>query len=93
MLVSVFPRVGEILLDVLPRFGECVRMKLIEWMRAQGLDDDAVAAAVGDVSAHAVKKWKYDERIPRKAQLRRLTEVTNGQVTANDFMHAQEADA
>jgi hypothetical protein len=61
-------------------------MKLRTYMEANSLDDDAMARLVGDCTHHAVKKWKYGERFPRPEQLKRLSEVTSGQVTANDFV-------
>ena len=63
-------------------------MKLIDWMKQKNLDDEAVATLHGDCSAGAVKKWKYGERIPRDAQMRRLIEISEGAVTANDFVGA-----
>lgn len=61
-------------------------MKLIDWMRSKGFDDFAVAQMHGDCTAFAVKKWKYGERTPRNAQMRRLSEISEGSVTANDFV-------
>jgi hypothetical protein len=60
-------------------------MKLLDWMRDNSLDDDAMAILVGGVTAHAVKKWKYGERTPRRTELQKISEVTAGNVTANDF--------
>ncbi len=68
-------------------------MKLIDWMRDNSADDDAMASLIGGVSGHAVKKWKYGERMPRRNELLRITEVTNGLVTANDFMNQAPAGA
>ena len=61
-------------------------MQLQSYMKENGLDDDAMAAAIGDCSASAVRKWKYGERIPRPPQARRIAEITNGRVTMNDFV-------
>lgn len=61
-------------------------MKLSEFMSAAGLDDEQMAALLGGCTAHAVKKWRYGERLPRPEQLRRIAEVTGGQVTPNDFV-------
>jgi hypothetical protein len=63
-------------------------MKLIEWMRSQNFDDGQVADLHGACTAFAVKKWKYGERTPRNAQMQRLTEISDGAVTANDFMQS-----
>ena len=61
-------------------------MTLEEFMRANGLDDDAMAEKLKGCTAHAVKKWRYRERTPRPAMQRRIAEVTGGEVTANDFV-------
>ena len=61
-------------------------MKLSDFMKTAGLDDEALAAQVGDCSAHAVKKWRYQERVPRPEQMRRIAEITEGRVTPNDFV-------
>lgn len=61
-------------------------MKLAEYMRSSAISDEAFAALVGDCTPHAVKKWFYEERVPRPEQMRRIFEVTNGAVTPNDFI-------
>ena len=68
-------------------------MKLSAYMKESGIDDDAMAASIGDCSAGAVRKWKYGERIPRPDHLRRITEATKGAVTANDFFDTPAAEA
>ena len=68
-------------------------MKLSDFMTASGLDDDQMAALLGGCSAHAVKKWRYGERLPRPEQLRRIAEVTDGQVMPNDFVMDAPAPA
>ena len=60
-------------------------MKLGAYMRANDLDDEAMAALIGDCTAHAVKKWRYAERLPRSEAMRRIQEVTGGQVAPADF--------
>lgn len=62
-------------------------MKLLDYMKRQGLDDAAFAASLGaDVTARAVKKWKYGETTPRLPEIVRISDVTNGAVTPNDFL-------
>lgn len=61
-------------------------MLLAEYMKASGLEDEEFANHVGGCSAHAVKKWRYRERVPRPDQMRRIAEITDGQVTPNDFV-------
>lgn len=60
-------------------------MTLSEYMKASALDDERMAAAIG-CSPGAVKKWRYRERTPRPEQLRRIAEITGGQVQPNDFV-------
>ena len=61
-------------------------MKLLDYMKQHSIGDAELAAAVGGVSANAVKKWKYGETAPRIPELVRLTDATNGSVTARDFI-------
>lgn len=62
-------------------------MKLIEYMKANGLDDHAMAAGLGgDVTHSQVKKWKYGETTPRLAKLLRIAEFTNREVLPDDFL-------
>lgn len=61
-------------------------MRLIDWMHETKLTDGDVAEMVGGVSSHAVKKWKYGERIPRRAELQRLADISEGKVSPNDFV-------
>ena len=69
-------------------------MTLSEYMLTSDIDDDAMAALIGGCTAHAVKKWRYRERMPRPEAMRRIFEVTGGRVTANDFMTSpQPAEA
>ena len=65
-------------------------MKLSAYMEQNGLTPDAMAQRVGDCSESAVRKWMYGERVPRADQLRRIFEVTEGAVSANDFVHADQ---
>ena len=59
-------------------------MRLSEYIKSNSLTD-AEFAAKGPFSRGAVIKWRYGQRIPRPDQMRRISEVTDGQVTANDF--------
>lgn len=60
-------------------------MTLHEYMNGQSITDADMAVKLG-CSEGAVKKWRYRERTPRPDQLRRIFEITEGAVTANDFM-------
>lgn len=62
-------------------------MTLADFLRTHSLDEYQFATAVGGVSASAVRKWKYGERVPRPAHLSRIMAVTDGQVTPNDFLN------
>jgi hypothetical protein len=68
-------------------------MQLAEYIKASGLEDESFAALVGSCSPHAVKKWRYQERIPRPDQMRRIAEVTAGAVTPNDFVLQPQPEA
>lgn len=59
-------------------------MRLYDWLVSNDVSDADFAERVG-TSPHAVKKWRYGERIPRSVALARIVAATNGQVTANDF--------
>ncbi|BAU91196.1 hypothetical protein MPPM_2591 [Methylorubrum populi] len=66
-------------------------MQLDAYLRANDLTDEAFARRLGPgVSAWAVRKWRYGQRIPRLAQQRRIREATDGEVTANDLIAAAE---
>jgi DNA-binding transcriptional regulator YdaS (Cro superfamily) len=60
-------------------------MKLIQYMRAKNLDDAAMAALVGDISEHGIKKIKYGERNPSFAVALRIEAVTKGKVRVADL--------
>lgn len=69
-----------------PNAGKSRGMKLATYMGRNGLDDDAMATLIGGVTAHGVKKWRYGERMPRPAALKRIALVTGGKVRPIDFM-------
>lgn len=60
-------------------------MKLSSYTVEHDLTDEQMASLIG-ASVGAVRKWKSGVRIPRPLHLRRIAEVTNGLVTANDFV-------
>lgn len=63
-------------------------MTLAEYMAERGLSDEEMAERIG-CSSFAVKKWRYRERTPRGAAMRRIKEATGGEVTADDFLPAE----
>ena len=58
---------------------------LAKFMQDHDLDDASFALSLGNCQATAVRKWRLGERFPRKDQLRRIAEITNNDVTPNDF--------
>ena len=64
-------------------------MKLIDYLRRQNLTDEQFAALVGR-SRWAVRKWMYGQRTPRLSEMQAIARVTDGAVSANDFMGESE---
>lgn len=62
-------------------------MKLHDYLSQRKIAETEFAALVG-ASVHAVRKWRYLDRIPRKKALAKIRAVTGGKVTANDFVEA-----
>lgn len=60
-------------------------MTLSEFMTSRSMTDAQLAQQL-ECSTGAVRKWRYGERTPRPDQMRRIAEVTDGQVTPNDFL-------
>jgi len=65
-------------------------MKLIDFMREQKLTDAAMAALVGSVSAHGIRKVKYGERSPSLSLAIRIENATGGKVTPADLLMDRE---
>jgi hypothetical protein len=63
-------------------------MRLIDYMRSENLDDAAMAALVGGITEHGIRKLKYGERGPSIEVAIRIGEVTAGQVGLNDWSRA-----
>lgn len=68
-------------------------MKLIDYMRREGLDDEAMARQIGRCTGHAVKKWKYGERVPDANRILRIEEITNRRVRLKDWRSPERAGA
>lgn len=66
-------------------------MKLIDWMRREGVDDKTMAHRVGDCTESAVRKWKYGERTPPPERIVLIEQVTSGAVTLRDFVGGEQA--
>jgi transcriptional regulator with XRE-family HTH domain len=63
-------------------------MQLRAYLQHQGLSSEDFARRMGNASPQAVIKWARGERFPRPAALRRIEEVTEGEVRAADFYEA-----
>ncbi len=67
-------------------------MQLDAYLRENDLTDESFARRLGPgVSAWAVRKWRYGQRVPRPALQRRIRDATDGKVTSNDLLEAVEA--
>lgn len=54
-------------------------------MRSENLDDVAMAACVGGITEHGIRKLKYGERKPSIEVAIRIHEVTAGSVGLHDW--------
>ncbi len=62
-------------------------MRLLDFMKQRGLSDDQMAGMIGpEATPRAVRKWKYGETTPRLPALLRIEVVSEGLVTAKDFV-------
>jgi DNA-binding transcriptional regulator YdaS (Cro superfamily) len=60
-------------------------MTLDQYMKANSLNEDAMVALIGGVSASGVLKWRRGERIPRPEEMAKIVKATDGLVLPNDF--------
>ena len=60
-------------------------MRLLDYMREEGLDDEAFAERLGECGPYAVKKWKYGEREPDASTIVRIERATSGRVGLSDW--------
>ena len=75
-----------------PDWGTVGHMKLSSYMTLKGLRDGDLAAALGECSIGAIRKWRSGERIPRPEMMARIRRATDGQVTPDDFIFGDEAE-
>ena len=61
-----------------------VIMKLETYLRENSLTDEAFASRIG-ISQYQVSRIKRDKSWPTRDVMKRIAEVTDGAVTANDF--------
>lgn len=63
-------------------------MTLGDWLKSRNMTHDDLARRLG-CDRSAVTKW-VGGRLPRKDVLRRLKEITDGSVTADDFLESED---
>jgi transcriptional regulator with XRE-family HTH domain len=62
-------------------------MKLRDWRKMKRLTLEQVGARLGTTGV-SVGRYEREERMPDRDTLRKISEVTKGDVTANDFIEA-----
>ena len=60
-------------------------MTLQDYLKHNKMTPADFANVMGDVSEYGVRKWATGERVPRREAMRRIEQVTNGQVSPADF--------
>ena len=65
-------------------------MKLKTWLKGRQMSHRDFAELIGVSSRVTVSRYVSGGRIPSRAVMARISEVTGGAVTANDF-YAEEA--
>jgi len=60
-------------------------MTLREWREKKGLTVTELARIL-EADKSAVSRWENGERFPSRRFLKKIAEVTKGEVTANDFL-------
>ncbi len=65
-------------------------MNIRDFLRAEKMTAEEFGE-LGGASKHAVGTWGRRERIPRPEIMRRIAEVTDGQVGAADFFEQEAA--
>lgn len=66
-------------------------MRLADYMQANGLSDDTVAAATGRNRA-TVSRWRRGKLRPDWEALERIKDFTGGAVTADDWLSSQHSE-
>ena len=64
-------------------------MQLSEWLKLRGKTARDLAETI-DVTPMAVSRYISGERWPRRSVMEKITKVTGGAVTANDFLSRSE---
>ena len=71
-------------------------MTLEDFRRQKALSFEALAALLGLAGKNAARtahRYALHERTPRADMLRKIAEVTDGEVTANDFLRPPPREA
>ena len=66
-------------------------MKFKDWLAEECMSDAEFARKSGIRQRALVHKYRHGRQFPSPANLRRIREATNGQVTADDFVDEQTA--
>jgi transcriptional regulator with XRE-family HTH domain len=66
-------------------------MKFKDWLALECMSDAEFARKSGIRQRALVHKYRHGRQFPSPANLRRIREATNGQVTADDFVDEQTA--
>lgn len=66
-------------------------MKLANWRKHKGLTQEQVALALG-VAPPTVSSWEIGGKRPGAVSMRRIFDLTEGAVTANDFYDLPKQD-
>ena len=80
-----FLRLTEYALSAYTQF-----MKLSDWMETNGVNASELARRMGHKRADKVLRWAKEVCKPQADEdMQSIFEITNGQVTANDFYNIQ----
>tara|TARA_R110000824_G_scaffold100539_3_gene239059 strand:+ start:7336 stop:7557 length:222 start_codon:yes stop_codon:yes gene_type:complete len=61
-------------------------MYLSKWIGLTKTTKKSVAEKLGNITATSVTRWTKSKRFPKPQELMRIEEITEGLVTANDFV-------
>tara|TARA_B100000927_G_scaffold162692_1_gene131079 strand:- start:8079 stop:8300 length:222 start_codon:yes stop_codon:yes gene_type:complete len=65
-------------------------MNLNEWCDLTGKSKKTIARELGGISPRNVFRWASAEIFPKPPELIKIIKITNGAVTADDFLKAWE---
>jgi|TARA_A100000172_G_C3041186_1_gene110539 DNA-binding transcriptional regulator YdaS (Cro superfamily) len=61
-------------------------MYLSKWIGLTKTTKKSVAEKLGNITPTSVTRWTKSKRFPKPQELMRIEEITEGLVTANDFV-------